>query len=83
MAADFGTLEHYFGVSSDELQAQTLASPEAPKPRQFAGPSPVGSPGTVASFTDWRRSPVFWLAVFAVFALGMIHLEGAVRARVG
>lgn len=79
----WGELDHYFGVSSDALQAQTRGSSEAPTYTSQAGPSPVGSPGTVASFTDWRHSPVFWLAVFSVFALGMIHLEGAVGARLG
>ena len=73
------SLDDYFGISGEQLQAQTRASSEAPLSTYQAGPSPVGRPGTVASFTDWRNSPVFWLAVFAVFALGMLHAEGAVK----
>ena len=79
----WGTLDHYFGITSDQLAGVTLASPESPTPANLAGQSPVGQAGSVASFTDWRRSPVFWLAVFAVFALGMIHLEGHVEAALG
>lgn len=71
----WGELDHYFGISSDQLRG------EAPTPVNVAGPGPAGSPGTYASFTDWRRSPVFWLAVFSVFALMMIHAEGAVAVR--
>lgn len=73
----WGSVDHYFGVSSEQLQGQAAPS------RNVAGQAPTGSPGTYASFTDWRRSPVFWLAVFSVLALGMIHLEGAVGARIG
>jgi hypothetical protein len=71
----WGELDHYFGVSSDQLRSNAAPT------RNVAGPSPTGSPGTYASFTDWRRSPVFWVAVFAVFALAMIHAEGAVAVR--
>jgi len=81
---EFGTLESYFGTSSDELRAQTQASKNAPSPTRYAGASPVGQTGnTQASLTEWRVSPVFWLAVFAIFALSMIHLEAGVRARIG
>lgn len=79
----WGTLDHYFGISGPALQAQAVSSSESPTPKAAAGESPVGRTGTVSSFTDWRRSPVFWLAVLAVFALGMIHLEGHVDAALG
>lgn len=73
-------LDDYFGVNSDELQAVTIASSESPTPTGFAGHPTTGPEGVVNSLTDWRRSPVFWLAVFAVFALGVIHLEGHIGA---
>lgn len=72
-------LEDVFGIDSSQLQAQTIASPEAPTPTSFAGHAQGGQPGLVAAFTDWRRSPMFWVALFAVIALGYIHLEGSVR----
>lgn len=71
-------LEDYFGINGDQLQAQTTSSSESPTPTYVAGPHPTGAAGTVGSLTDWRRSPVFWLAVFSIFALGMIHAEGRV-----
>lgn len=75
------SLDDYFGLNGDTLQAQTRASSEAPTPSHIAGPAPLaGGGGPSASVIDWRRSPVFWLAVFGVFALGMIHLEGSVKA---
>jgi hypothetical protein len=74
------SLDDYFGKSGAQLQAETRFSSEAPTPSSMAGPPPGGTAGLVPSFTDWRGSPVFWLAVFAVFALGMIHLEGNVKA---
>lgn len=77
------SLDDYFGISGDTLQAQTLASAEAPTPSKIAGPSPITGGSPSSSFTDWRRSPMFWLAIFAVFALGMIHLEGNVKAALG
>ena len=70
----------FFGISAEQQQALDNSSPNSPTYTRQAGTRPGGQVGTVASFTDWRRSPVFWLAVFAVFALGMIHLEGSVRA---
>jgi hypothetical protein len=72
-------LDDYFGIDSAALSAIDRRSPESPTFSTAAGESPVGQTGTIASFTDWRRSPVFWLAVFAVFALGYIHAEGSVR----
>ena len=74
------SLDDYFGVNSNQLQTQTRNSSEAPLSTYQAGTSPVGAPGTIAAFTDWRNSPVFWLALFAVFTLGMVHLEGTVKA---
>jgi hypothetical protein len=73
-------LDDIFGVSGDQLQAMDNASPNSPTYTKQAGTAPGGQTGTVASFTDWRRSPVFWLAVFAVFALGYLHVEGSVKA---
>lgn len=73
-------LDDYFGITSEQLQAQTHVSSNAPVTTSQAGPHPAGQPGVVPSFTDWQHSPVFWLAVFAVFALGMIHVEGSVKA---
>lgn len=73
------SLEDVFGIQGDTLTALDSRSPESPTFTRVAGENPVGQSGTVASFTDWRRSPVFWLAVFAVFALGYIHLETNVR----
>jgi hypothetical protein len=72
--------EDYFGITSDQMAAADALSPQSPNHTYVAGSRPGGQLGTVASFTEWRRSPVFWLAVFGVFALGMIHLEGSVRA---
>ena len=73
--------EDYFGVTSDQMAVADALSPESPNHTYVAGTRPGGQVGTVSSFTDWRRSPVFWLAVFALFALGSIHLEGSVRAK--
>lgn len=72
---EWGTLSHYYGIDSHELRG------EAAPTSYVAGPAPYGSPGTYAAFTDWRHSPVLWLAVFAIFALAMIHAEGAVAVR--
>ena len=73
------TYEDYFGVSPDAQAGLDRLSPQSPNSSYNAGEAPTGRAGTVASFTDWRRSPVFWLALFAVLALGIIHLEGNVR----
>ena len=73
-------LEDYFGTNAASLASQTRSSSEAPTPLHGAGAGPGGQSGSgLVSFTDWRHSPVFWLAVFSVFALGMIHAEGHVR----
>lgn len=74
------TLEDVFGIGGDQLAMTNGRSAEAPTYSAQAGPSPVGSPGTYAAFTDWKHSPVFWLAAFAIVALGIIHLEGNVSA---
>jgi hypothetical protein len=73
------TLDDYFGIDGNTLGALDRLSPESPTHLAAAGEHPSGQRGTVSAFTDWRRSPVFWVAVFAVFALGYIHLEGHVR----
>ncbi len=72
-------LEDYFGIDGNTLGTLDQVSSNSPTHLATTSEQPGGQPGVVASFTDWRRSPVFWLAVFAVFALGYIHAEGSVR----
>jgi len=73
------TIEDYFGITGESLAASDAISPNAPTYTKQTGELPTGQRGTVSSFTDWRRSPIFWLAVFGVFALGYIHLESSIR----
>lgn len=72
------TIEDIFGISSDQLQSADRNSPEAPATRYVAGPSPIATGNPTDHLNAWRSSPVFWLAAFAVFALGILHLEGRV-----
>ncbi len=72
------TIDEIFGISGESLAAQNRNSPEAPQTRYPAGPSPITTGGPTDHLSGWRESPVFWLAVFAFIALGVLHLEGRI-----